>query len=180
MKKFTTLLLLLTHFIAFSQESNSYDKPPVFSDCESMDIDGLQNCFNNKVYTHIFNTFNVPENVTEENYNGEVVILFEVNKEGEFSVIYSDAMYDELKDEATRVFSELPKIKPATYNGNPTYKQFSYEIKIPLEAPSASTNIKEEKNEISEIFIPFGFVSVLVTSLHLSILVIFGQKTLML
>ena len=132
MKKFTLLLLLLTPYIAISQELNSYDKPPVFSDCEAMDIEGLQNCFNNKIYSHIFNTFKVPENVTEENYNGEVVVLFEVNKEGEFSVIYADAMYDELKDEATRVFSELPKIKPGTYNGKPAYKQYSMSIMIPL------------------------------------------------
>jgi len=123
MKKFTLLLLLFTQYIAFSQDQNSFDKPPVFSDCESMDIQGLQVCFNNKIYSHIFNTFKIPENVTEANYKGEVVVLFEVDKEGSFSVIYVDAMYDELKDEATRVFSELPKIKPGSYNGKHAYKQ---------------------------------------------------------
>ena len=66
-------------------------------------------------------------------------------------MVYVNKIYKELKTKEKLVFSELPKIKPATYNGNPTYKQFSYEIKIPLERPSTGTNIKEEKNKISEI-----------------------------
>ena len=121
MKKFT-LLLLLIPFFTFSQEDSFFEKPPVFPNCESLDIDNIQNCFDANVLNHIYNTFKIPENVSKENYSGEVVVLFEVDKDGAFRVIYVDAMYDELKDEATRVFNELPKIKPGTYNGKPTFK----------------------------------------------------------
>ena len=61
--------------------------------------------------------------VSNENYKGEVVVLFEVDTTGLFKVIYVDAMYDTLKTEVKRVFSTFPKIEPATYNGRKTYKQ---------------------------------------------------------
>ena len=163
MKKFTLLLLLFIQYIAFSQDSNSYDRPPVFSDCAAIDIETLQTCFNNKIYTHIFNTFKVPENVTEENYNGEVVVLFEVDKEGVFSVIYVDAMYDELKEEATRVFSELPKVQPGSYNGKPAFKQYSMSIKVPLVNQASTvtkTLSKEEKDKATEEAVKIEYDSV--------------------
>ncbi|MBQ0788635.1 MAG: gliding motility protein RemB [Oceanihabitans sp.] len=131
MKKFLFLLLLIPYF-TFSQEDSFFEKPPVFPNCESVEIDALQNCFDTNVLNHIYNTFKTPEIVSEEKYNGEVVVLFEVDKEGAFHVIYVDAMYDDLKDEATRVFDALPKIKPGTYNGKPTFKQYSLPIQIPI------------------------------------------------
>jgi hypothetical protein len=105
----------------------------------------------------------VPENVTEENYNGEIVVLFEVDKEGNFSVIYTDAMYDELKDEATRVFSELPKIKPGTYNGKPAYNQYSMSIMIPLVNQTTTITkslTKEEKDNAIEEAVKIEYDSV--------------------
>ncbi|MDB4752914.1 gliding motility protein RemB, partial [Winogradskyella sp.] len=58
-----------------------------------------------------------------------------VNKDGDFKVIYIDAIYDELKQEGHRVFKSLPKIQPATYNGKPTFIQYSIDIAIPLKQP---------------------------------------------
>jgi hypothetical protein len=92
--------------------------------------------------------------VQDKNYNGEVVVLFEVNAEGNFVVIYTDAIYEELKEEAKRVFGDLPKIKPASYNGITTFKQYSYHIKIPLISPQEQVlQIEVAKNEkqISEL-----------------------------
>src|SRR5690606_12583052 len=62
------------------------------------------------------------------------MVLFEVDREGNFKVIYVDAIYPELKEEISRVFSLLPVITPATYNSRPTYAQFRMPLKIPLEA----------------------------------------------
>tara|TARA_R110001592_G_scaffold294034_6_gene563772 strand:- start:1113 stop:3038 length:1926 start_codon:yes stop_codon:yes gene_type:complete len=93
----------------------------------------------------------VPQNVLDDNYKGEVVILFEVDTTGQFKIIYVDAMYDELKDEVERVFSEFPKIKPGIYNGNPTFKQYSITLKIPLEDKVVETQDLRQENEISKI-----------------------------
>ena len=129
---FIVIVLILIQSTLYSQDNLFFEKPPVFPECEKLAAEALQSCFDKQVFSHVFNTFKVPDNVTEDNYNGEVVALFEVDNEGEFRVIYVDAMYQELKEETKRVFDELPKIKPATYNGNATSKQYSMPIRIPL------------------------------------------------
>ncbi|MGB1307517.1 MAG: gliding motility protein RemB [Oceanihabitans sp.] len=147
MKKLFVLLLLITAN-TFSQETYIYEKAPVFKNCESEAIESLQKCFDNNVYTHIFKNFKVPQNVSDENYKGELVVLFEVDKEGNFLVLYIDAMYKELKTEAKRVFNLFEKIKPGTYNGKPTYKQYSISIPIPIVNQAIETKpLSPEKKE---------------------------------
>ncbi|WP_338035231.1 gliding motility protein RemB [Lacinutrix himadriensis] len=59
-------------------------------------------------------------------------------------------MYDELKDEATRVFDALPKIKPGTYNGKPTFKQYSIPIQIPIVNQAVATKSLASKSLTKE------------------------------
>ncbi|MCB4800392.1 gliding motility protein RemB, partial [Tamlana sp. PT2-4] len=87
------------------------EKPPVFPSCESIAIDSLQACFDKQVFSRIYKTFKVPQQITKDAYSGEVVVLFEVDATGRFRVLYTDALYKELKEEAKRVFSEFPKIQ---------------------------------------------------------------------
>ena len=151
MKKFFLLVFVLLQFKLVAQDEATYEKPPVFSECESQDISTLKDCFYNQLSNYIFTNFKVPEIVNDENYIGDIVVLFEVDANGNFVVLYVDAVYDELKTAAKLVFSELPKIKPATYNGNPTFKQYSYRIKIPLVDPSQQTSNESIKETINEI-----------------------------
>jgi hypothetical protein len=123
---------------------STYEKPPVFNECESKPVDRIKSCFNYTLNNFLFKNFQVPEIVVDKSYKGDVQILFEVNKEGDFNVIYLDAIYDELKEESKRVFGLLPKIKPATYNSNPTFVQYSISIAIPLVEP------KEEAERLNE------------------------------
>lgn len=143
------LLIILTAFQhnLFSQDLSNYEKPPIFPDCDSIHIQQTKICFNNKLHQFIYENFQVPQVVQDENYKGEVVVLFEVNNKGKFNVLYIDAMYAELKQEAARIFNQLPKIKPATYNGNPTYVKYSIAIKIPLSNQLiASDQVLESEN----------------------------------
>ncbi len=140
MKYFFLFILLCFHVIGFSQNINTYEKPPVFPECESEAFENLKSCFNNKINQFIFENFKVPQQVTEDSYKGDIKVLFEVDKEGIIKVIYVDAVYEELKEETKRVFDTLPKVKPSTYNGNPTYVQYSIGIKIPLINPTAIQN----------------------------------------
>ena len=149
MKRFVVLLLLLVQYNTYSQENVLYEKPPVFSNCDSLEILDLQKCFDKNVYSRIYDNFKIPENVARENYKGEVVVLFEVDTTGLFKVIYIDAMYDSLKTEAKRVFGMFPKIQPATYNGRKTYKQYSIPVKIPLVNQAIVTQDLAKQNEIS-------------------------------
>lgn len=139
MKQLFLFIFVLTQSIVFSQTSDTYEKSPVFPGCESQPIENLKSCFNNKINTHIFNTLKVPQIAIDDEYKGDVKVLFEVDKEGTIHVLYVDAVYDELKDEVKRIFNELPKTIPGTYNGNPTYYQYSLAIKIPLVNPQEVT-----------------------------------------
>ena len=149
MKRFIVLLLLLVQYALFSQESSFNEKPPLFPDCELHSLKEQQQCFDNMVLQRIYQNFKVPKNVTDDNYKGEIVVLFEVNATGQFKVVYVDAIYNELQEETQRVFSLFPKIKPGTYNGKPIYKQYSVQIKIPLVNQAVVANAVKPKNEIS-------------------------------
>lgn len=152
MKTFFVIVFLFFQVQSYAQNNFLYEKPPVFSECESVEVELLQKCFDNQVFAHVFNHFKVPQEVMEANYNGDVVVLFEVDKEGQFRVIYVDATYQELKDEAKRVFGEFPIIKPGTYNGKPTYKQYSIAVKIPLVNQAVATKdlSKDEESNIND------------------------------
>ncbi len=151
MKHHVVLFLLLVQFNSFSQGNLSFEKPPVFPNCESLSISELQKCFDQNIYNHIYDNFKVPESVLKQNYKGEVVVLFEVDTTGVFKLIYIDAMFDTLKTEAKRVFAMLPKITPATYNGRNTYKQYSIPIRIPLIKQQVATHDLSKQNDISRI-----------------------------
>lgn len=152
MKTFFVIVFLFFQVQSYAQNNFLYEKPPVFSECESVEVELLQKCFDNQVFAHVFNHFKVPQEVMDTNYNGDVVVLFEVDKEGQFRVIYVDATYQELKDEAKRVFGEFPIIKPGTYNGKPTYKQYSIAVKIPLVNQAVATKdlSKDEESNIND------------------------------
>ncbi len=151
MKIFVVLLLLLVQYNSYSQNSSFNEKPPVFPNCESIAIDSLQKCFDTHVFKTIYENFKVPQKVIDESYKGNVVILFEVDVEGIFRVVYVDAIYAELKDEAKRVFEGFPKIKPATYNGRVTFKQYSIAVKIPLANQTTKTQDLAKENKISKL-----------------------------
>lgn len=151
LKRFFVLSLLFVHYTLFSQNSTFSERPPVFNDCESVSFSELKNCFNTKVYGFVYSNFKVPEKVIEEDYKGKVSVVFEVNEKGVFKVIYTDAIYDELKEEVARVFSLLPEIQPATYNGQATFSQYTITINIPLEGIMGATDTATNTNTISAL-----------------------------
>lgn len=151
MKRFIVLLLFLVQYSLFSQENSFFEMPPLFSDCKDLSLQSQQKCFDQTVFKLIQENFEVPQNVIDDNYLGEAVILFEVDTVGQFKVIYVDAMYDELKAETKRVFSKFPQIKPGTYNGKPTYKQYSIKVKIPIVNQVVTTIDLRKDDEISEL-----------------------------
>ena len=150
MKHFFFFFVFGFSLSSFAQlPSVQYEKYPVFEECKAMEVTAVENCFKQTLQQFIFSNFIVPTKVSVENYKGKVNVLFEVTKEGKFKVMYVDGIYDELKVEARRVFEKLPQIEPATFNGSPTYVQFTLPIAIPLVAPGESI-IK--RSEISKQF----------------------------
>jgi hypothetical protein len=142
MKKLLFLLLLVAQY-TFSQVSNS-EKFPVFSACQNTLDRDLENCFYNQIQDFVYNNFQIPDVVKQKEYKGKVIVLFEVDSTGVFKVQYVDAAYTQLADESKRVFSTLPKIEPATYNGKPTYTKYTMQITIPLKS---AADLANEKNQ---------------------------------
>jgi len=126
------LIVLFTTLLNAQTTSGSFEKYPTFPECENVSADELENCFNNQLRSFIASNFVTPAEVTEDDFKGTVTVFFEVDKSGNFKVLYIDAVYKELKEEARRVFEALPKVQPATYSGNPAYVQFTMPIQIPI------------------------------------------------
>ncbi|URM38441.1 energy transducer TonB [Flavobacterium anhuiense] len=158
-KFFLSLVLIFSFSIVFSQQNgNSSVQPgftaemfPVFPNCENLDSKKLETCFYKEVQDFVFNNFQVPEKLKQSNYKGAVKLLFEVNAEGEFKVIYVSAEAEELSEEAKRVFGTFPKIKPSTYNGKPTYSKYTNSIDIPLKS---AAQLEAEAQAAAEILKP--------------------------
>ncbi|WP_091136606.1 energy transducer TonB [Flavobacterium anhuiense] len=158
-KFFLSLVLIFSFSIVFSQQNgNSSVQPgftaemfPVFPNCENLDSKKLEICFYKEVQDFVFNNFQVPEKLKQSNYKGAVKLLFEVNAEGEFKVIYVSAETEELSEEAKRVFGTFPKIKPSTYNGKPTYSKYTISIDIPLKS---AAQLEAEAQAAAEILKP--------------------------
>lgn len=139
-KFFLSFTFTLSVLFAFSQENNNSsvkagftsEQFPVFPNCENLQSKKLENCFYKEVQDFVFQNFLVPENLKQANYKGEVKVLFEVDANGAFKVIYVNAANDALSEEAKRVFGKFQKIKSSTYNGKPTYSKYTISIDIPL------------------------------------------------
>src|SRR5690606_31960380 len=139
-KYFGYLFLILFPLTGISQTGyTQLETYPTFPECNDAGFPGAEACFNNTLKQFVLENFALPAKVTEENYRGEMMVLFEVDREGKFQVLYVDAIYPELKEEITRVISLLPVITPASYNSRPTYAQFRMPLKIPLAAFTAQS-----------------------------------------
>jgi len=159
LKSFLTLSIALSSVYVFSQEANkTLVKPgftseqfPVFPSCENLEAKNLENCFYKEVQDFVYHNFQIPENLKQTNYKGEVKVLFEVDANGEFKIIYINAINDELSEETKRVFAKFLKIKPSTYNGKPTYSKYTISIELPLKS---AEQIASEALAAAEILRP--------------------------
>ncbi len=146
MKKLLLPFLFIS-FITFGQ----IEKPPVYTGCENESLQNLETCFNNNLKVDILKEFHVPEIVNQENYKGQMKVVFLVTKTGSFEVLYINAMHPKLEEEAKRIFKNLPNIQPATYNGRAIDTRYVIPISIPLDENSFAENLTQETTNKVEI-----------------------------
>ena len=145
-KNILFLFFIFYSYLTFGQDTYS-EQFPIFPNCQNKQAkEELESCFYNEVQTFVFQNFQVPANL--KNPKTIVKILFEVDENGSFKIQYIDAIQDDLIKESKRVFAKFPKIKPATYNGKPTYSKYTIRIAIPLQNPA---EIKMESDAINPI-----------------------------
>lgn len=139
-KFFVFLLFVLISNYLISQE----DIYPIYKGCENTNEATLEPCFNQKLTKDILAAFNVPEAIKADNYKGTINVIFLVTKEGTFEVLYVRSAYKELEEEVKRIFSQLPKVTPATYNGRPVEMRFGMPITLPLNAQEIPQTIQKQ------------------------------------
>jgi hypothetical protein len=147
-KRLAFLLFTFVAFAAQAQITNTGEQLPIFPDCKDKKGKDLENCFYAQVQDFVFNNFKLPEN--QQEFKGSIIVLFEVDAQGNFKPIYADAANEDLVNEAKRVFSQFPKVSPATYNGMPTYAKYTIKIAMPLKnsaqvAQESAAKIEEDK-----------------------------------
>lgn len=136
MKRIISGLIILICAVTTAQKNTGHlERYPVFDVCADSGRSEMERCFNRSLQNFISDQLKIPEEVMEDEYTGSVDILFEVTKEGKFEVLFIDSPYESLKTETLRVFENLPVVGPPTYNGKPTYMQFTYSVLIPLRKP---------------------------------------------
>ena len=153
------ILLLLLYFAAYisiyaQSDQGNYEKYPVFPSCETAAAADLPACFKSTLITKILENFEMPQAVVDQNYQGEMVVLFEVTDTGTFEVLNIQAAYDELRTTLQKAFEKLPEVAPATYNARPTYMQFSMPIQIPLERNAIAQSFA--KAETTQVINPIA------------------------
>jgi len=166
-KGLLTLLLSFCTFVASAQDVNNPLKQPesssevfpAFTNCENLKSFELENCFYTRVQDFVFQNFIVPENLVKNNFQGNIKVLFEVDNNGLFKVIYVNASEESLIEETKIVFAKFPKIKPSTYDGRPVYSKFNITISIPLkragatsvESLTTSESIQKSSTKLTEL-----------------------------
>ena len=149
MKTFLSILFFIPLIIFSQVETVKSETFPVFPECEPTPVESLGDCFEQAMRQYVYDNFEVPKIASNPNLKTEVTTIFEVTKNGEFHVIYTDAIFDELKLATQHMFDSIPRIQPATYNSNPTSMQFRMPIRIPL-SRMLEENV-DDTEEISEV-----------------------------
>lgn len=135
MKHFIIVFSLVFGINWATAQVRSSEQMPKFLECENEVRENQEACFYSTMQTFFFQNFKVPEDIVASNYKGTIYAVFEVDTIGKFKTLYIDAVSSSLKEETQRVFDALPKVKPATYSGRPTFAKYTIKISIPLEEP---------------------------------------------
>jgi hypothetical protein len=149
MQKILSFLLLFTAVANAQIRQKNTERFPVFPACEGLEFSALETCFYNEVQTFVYDNFKVPD-ALKSSFKGNVIVLFEVTDQGSFKVIYVDAVDESLVAESKRVFGQMPKINPATYNGNPTYAKYTIKIAVPLQSVAEIQAQKEAETALEK------------------------------
>jgi len=107
------------------------ESAPVFPGCEKYEgkKDKLKECMQRKIERFVRKHFN-QEIASDIGASGRIRInvMFVVDKDGRVTNIQARSSYKELKDEAIRVISMLPRMKPGEQRGKPVRVIYSLPI----------------------------------------------------
>ncbi|KXN99052.1 energy transducer TonB [Aequorivita aquimaris] len=99
---------------------------PIWPGCEKGSAAERDNCFNNKLATHIAQNFKYPPEAYKKNEQGRVIVEFIINEQGLVEVKNVTGGTKELQEEAKRNIMAIPKMaKPGMMGGKPRPIKFT-------------------------------------------------------
>ena len=138
MKKILLTLFIITQsFLVFSQESEKdstgvrfveLEAPPIYPGCENTPITEQRECFNTKLGEHVVRHFRYPKEALNNNIQGRVLVQFVIDQEGRVEKITTRGPHPLLEEEAFRIISRLPKMKPGMQKGKPVKVKYAIPI----------------------------------------------------
>ena len=149
-----TLIFTLISICGFSQEDDAIpfavvDQAPAYPGCEQMDNDEIKDCTVQKIADHVNTNFNTSLG-KKFNIKGvsRIVVQFKIDNNGNITNVRSRSMDDKaevreaLQNEANRVVSSLPKMRPGQKEGKDV--AIMYSIPIAFAVPEKETT-KDKK-----------------------------------
>ncbi|GAA3604059.1 hypothetical protein GCM10022396_21650 [Flavivirga amylovorans] len=104
------------------------DKAPTFPGCEGVTKEESKKCFKKEMRLHIIEHFRYPEEAQNNNIEGRVFVMFDINYTGSITNIRSRGPHKSLEQEAERIIKLLPKMQPAKKQGQPVKVVFGIPI----------------------------------------------------
>lgn len=99
---------------------------PIWPGCEKGNAAERDNCFNNKLATHIAQNFKYPTEAYKKNEEGRVIVEFIINEQGMVEVKNVSGGSKALQEEAKRNIMAIPKMaKPGMMGGKPRTIKFT-------------------------------------------------------
>ena len=93
---------------------------PIWPGCETGDAAKRDNCFNQKLATHISKNFKYPAESYKKNEQGKVIVEFTINEKGLVEVNSVSGGTKALQEEAKRNILAIPTMaKPGMMGGKP-------------------------------------------------------------
>ena len=108
------------------------EEVPVFPGCESVSKAEKKACFERKIQEHIKNNFQYPQLALNMGIHGRVGVMFTIDKDGSITKIKTRGPDKILEEEALRIVSALPKMKPGMQRNKPVQVTFSLPINFML------------------------------------------------
>ena len=143
MKKIISTIVILFSLTVFSQSNT--EKLPIFESCKAKPEDAT--CFFNTIQDNFKQNFN--KEYTAE--KSTIIALFAVDTLGKFEVLYIDAISEEIKNETKRVFSLLPIVEPASYNGKKMYAKYTLKVNFPFSDDERNKKLAENAYHTQKI-----------------------------
>ena len=106
---------------------------PIFPGCESVAKSQRRACFQEQMNKHIRRNFRYPEIAQEMGIQGRVYVNFIIAKDGSITNIRMRGPDKNLENEAQRIISRLPKMKPGKQRGRAVRVPFSIPITFRLQ-----------------------------------------------